>query len=342
MVGYVKHINAGAGTVLYRGQCDLYEKVIPSIYHDRGKIIHNNKLLNQAIQNIFNDEPFLHFLGFRNTRIQGWQLYEKLIIEAVLQHYGAKTYCVDFVDNHWTALWFGLYRWNTNINSYIIRSDGESDLGKKFISYNKNYCKQELPLEPTIESVSLDTDKIKELMKNASHGTITLEALIEKHRQSRLKSKYREWNKQCRSVNEHNLKYDNYEQASHLYLFLYVSETNSACINGLYLGEETYTIDLRKALPSTFLRPCSQHGWVVRGIKDDFDFNTNICCIIRINVDLAKQMLGSGTLLSQENFFPDENVDQGYNILLQRQKDSRIETAYNKLLPSGMIPDFYA
>ena len=106
------------------------------------------------------------------------------------------------------------------------------------------------------------------------------------------------------------------------------------------MGEETYTVDLRKALPSNFLRPCSQHGWVVRGKNENYDFDTNISCIIRINIDLAKEMLGSGKLLSQENFFPDETIDQGYNILLERQKDSRLGSKYNKLLPPGMITDF--
>lgn len=27
----------------------------------------------------------------------------------MLQHYGVRTHCQDFVDNHWTALWFALY-----------------------------------------------------------------------------------------------------------------------------------------------------------------------------------------------------------------------------------------
>ena len=34
MVGYVKHTNANDGTVLYRGQARLYEKLIPSILHE--------------------------------------------------------------------------------------------------------------------------------------------------------------------------------------------------------------------------------------------------------------------------------------------------------------------
>ena len=106
------------------------------------------------------------------------------------------------------------------------------------------------------------------------------------------------------------------------------------------MGGDTYTIDLRKALPSNFLRPCSQHGWVVRGKDNNYDFNSGISCVIRINIELAKEMLGSGALLSQDNFFPDETIDQGYNILLERQIDSRLKSKNKKLLPPGMITDF--
>lgn len=106
------------------------------------------------------------------------------------------------------------------------------------------------------------------------------------------------------------------------------------------MGEKTYTIDLRKALPSTFLRPCSQHGWVVRGKDVSYDFDSQISCVIRVNIDLAKEMLGSGTLLSQENFFPDETIDQGYNILLERQKGSRLKSKFEKVILSEMITDF--
>ena len=106
------------------------------------------------------------------------------------------------------------------------------------------------------------------------------------------------------------------------------------------MGEETYTIDLRKALPSTFLRPCSQHGWIVRGKETDYDFDKKISCVVRVNVDLAAQMLGTGTLLSQENFFPNSEIDQGYNILLERQIGSNVKSKYKKILPENMITVF--
>jgi len=34
----------------------------------------------------------------------------------MLQHYGSSTRCMDFVDNHWIALWFGLYQWVSTKN----------------------------------------------------------------------------------------------------------------------------------------------------------------------------------------------------------------------------------
>ncbi|MDE6356801.1 MAG: FRG domain-containing protein [Clostridia bacterium] len=339
LVGYIKHINSGQGTVLYRGQCDLYQKVIPSIYHNEQTINKNIQLLQNAIDAILHDEPFLHFLGVRNNQINGWNLYEKLIIEAAFQHYGAKTYCVDFVDNHWTALWFGLNRLNQT-NHYTLRNDTENDIGKRFITFSDNYCKKEYPVQPTISNIKISDNKLENLKINASHGTISLEELIEKVSQCKFKSDYKNWQKACAEIQDYNTQFKNREQAAHLYLFLYVAETNASCINGLYLGENTYTIDLRKALPSTFLRPCSQHGWIVRGKKEEFDYNSRIVCVIRVNVNLAKQMLGNGSLLSQANFFPNENIDQGYKILLERQQESRIKSKYNKIIPAGMIQDF--
>ena len=135
LVGYVKHINAGNGTVLYRGQCKLYEKVIPSIKHDLSKESENSKKLNNTIENVLNDNPLKHFLGLKKAEITGWHLYESLVVEAMLQHYGATTYCVDFVDNHWTALWFGLYEWNSATTQYKIRSNS-------FPKYNQSLSKR--------------------------------------------------------------------------------------------------------------------------------------------------------------------------------------------------------
>ena len=242
LVGYIKHINAANGTVLYRGQCKLYSNITASINHSSENIEENRQKLNKAIDSILSDEYILNFFDFKTIGVSGWDLYQKLAIEATLQHYGAKTYCVDFVDNHWTALWFGLYRWN---------------------GANKRYEKRKKP-------------------ENVDDG-------------------------------------DGY-----MYLFLYVTETEVSNFCGIYFGENTYTMDLRKILPSTFLRPSSQHGWIVRGKQEEYDFNNNIACVIKIDIELADAMLGNGCLLQIDNFFPSETRDKGYEVLLCRQEGTKL------------------
>lgn len=340
LVGYVKHINAGNGTVLYRGQCKLYKRVVPSIMHEPAHKEENDSRLEKTIAAVIEDKPCLKFFGLRNSDVEGWVLYQKLIIEAVLQHYGASTYCVDFVDNHWTALWFGLYELDKKNNKYSIRDNtgrGESD--SCIISSEEMRKKAYLP-EPTLDTITLDENKIKELQGHAENTSISLDELIRRNIKRKFDGVRRAWERECKKISAYNNAIDAIENADHLFLFLYVADTNVSNLHGVYMGDKTYTIDLRKSLPSTFLRPCSQHGWVVRGKNEDYDFNENISCVVRVNVDLAKAMLGMGELLTQENFFPDETIDQGYNILLERQEDSRLKSKYKKLLPPGMITDF--
>ena len=61
LVGYVKHINAANGTVLYRGQCSLYEKVVPSIKHNLSAEEDNRARLEDAMTSILAEEPLLKY-----------------------------------------------------------------------------------------------------------------------------------------------------------------------------------------------------------------------------------------------------------------------------------------
>ena len=339
LIGYVKHINAGNGTVLYRGQCKLYKYVVPSILHDLKNKSKDENRLYQSIEAIINDSSCAKFFGLNNAEIEGWSLYKKLVIEAALQHYGSKTYCVDFVDNHWTALWFGLYEWNRKNNQYTIRHKEKNGVDDEYIVRADNTKKKGYPDKPRIEDVILDS-KAKRYVDESICETVTKDQLIKRLIMSKHKRDLRVWTEECIKIDSFNKQIDSLENQQHLFLFLYVSETNYPNVRGVYLGENTYTIDLRKALPSTFLRPCSQHGWIVRGKNNDYMFNDNIACVIRLSVELATRMLGNGSLLSQENFFPNEAIDQGYKILLSRQKNSRITLDKPKILPPNMIADF--
>ena len=250
LVSYVKFVNGSNGTVLYRGQNKNYDNLRPSGARDSKKAIST-----VLIQKVLDDSDLLNYFKLDDPEIAGWKNYQEIVVEATLQHYGAKTYCMDFVDNHWCALWFGLYEFNPN-GTYVKRTD----------------------------------------------------------------------------VDEF------------LYIYLYLADTNGATIRGLYIGDEVYTVDLRKAIPSYFLRPASQHGWIVRKKvrSKDCDYKDNVLCVIKIRVGDADTWLGSGTLLSANNFFPDYSIDEGYGILLSRQVRSGVyKKKYSAIFPCNTIYNFY-
>jgi hypothetical protein len=110
----------------------------------------------------------------------------------------------------------------------------------------------------------------------------------------------------------------------------------------MYIGDETYTVDLRKALPSTFQRPASQHGWVVRQKeRKSVNLDTRVVGVIEISVSNAKKWLGNGDLLSEENFFPSYTIDQGYKVLLSRQHRSGVYLNKETVLPQSTVCNYH-
>ena len=246
VVGYARFINASSGTVLYRGQTKPYSSLLPSGARATGDAVSDNLLAD-----ILADKGLMEFFHLNRKEILGWHQYQSLMVESILQHYGAKTYCMDFVDNHWCALWFGLYEFKND--HYHKRTAGEK-----------------------------------------------------------------------------------------LFVFLYVADTTGPSVEGMYIGADTYTVDLRKALPSTFQRPASQHGWIVRNRdrkKDPLD--NRVIGIIEVDVSDAEKWLGEGTLLSETNFFPSFSVDQGYNVLLSRQSRSGVPSRRKKVLPQKTVRNYH-
>ena len=69
------------------------------------------------------DEKFIKAIMANN------QPHRELILEGLLQHYGIRTHFIDVVDNHWIALWFGLYETKKikSINSYICYTKRTTD-----------------------------------------------------------------------------------------------------------------------------------------------------------------------------------------------------------------------
>lgn len=356
MVGYVKHTNANDGTVLYRGQARLYEKLIPSILHENpteAELKTRSQKLSNYVEKIAADDrmgKLLHFDKSTDSRY----FYKLYVIESMLQHYGLRTRFQDFVDNHWTALWFGLYELKQEamdgcspdskcFQYYYSRRNSVLNAKEKapdcLVLKEPEYAP--IPPEPDLYQIFSPTDYTEELLvdqksarelkcitdeekrKKAFQRLVTLDiGAKERKNRQRIES----WEKEKAKIDAANQELltlyttDQESDIAYVYLLLYVADTRGENFKGVYAGTETITIDLRKALPSVLLRPCAQHGWTVKRVGSDSDLSDGVVCVLRIRVDIVDKMMGTGLLVMPENFFPPAERDNGYRILLGREE----------------------
>ena len=213
IIGYIKLLNREYGKVYYRGQCNLHDTMLPSLYHESQSpnfINNRNYKLNKIIEAASKDCSFLKEI---NREIGDESL--TILIEGVLQHYGINTHCIDAVDNHWIAIWFGLHKYQCE----VIK-------GIKYAIYIERY-------------------------QNA-YQLITNEDILD----GKLTSMYQ-------------------------YILLIAAE-NGVEEQGINRAKTMTTVDLRTALPSTFLRPHAQHGVVLKRKPRDSSSN----------YDLSEMLLG--------------------------------------------------
>ena len=84
---------------------------------------------------------------------------------------------------------------------------------------------------------------------------------------------------------------------------------------GLHLSQVSgRTIDLRRAVPSYYIRPHAQHGLLVRPRADDMA-NLKMAAF-RVELADALTWLGESLLLSAFGLYPPATVDDGYRQLL--------------------------
>lgn len=104
------------------------------------------------------------------------------------------------------------------------------------------------------------------------------------------------------------------------YIFLIASDaiTPSDEHRGMYIGKETTVIDLRKALPSYYLRPHAQHAYMLKKREElSSDYSDLVVGIAKIPVNKALQWIGEAELLSVSSLFPSPVFDAGYEVLLK-------------------------
>ena len=110
----------------------------------------------------------------------------------------------------------------------------------------------------------------------------------------------------------------------YMYLLLICSDgiNEDKNVPGLYKGDCTYTVDLRKAAPSTFLRPHAQHALLMRSkhlqTTEHLDLADRIVGIAKLKVDDCISWIGTNGLTSARNLFPPVNFDNGYGVLIEK------------------------
>lgn len=118
-----------------------------------------------------------------------------------------------------------------------------------------------------------------------------------------------EYIKYCQSSNEYG------------YLFLLASDANINGSDGIYRGDMTTLVDLRKAVPSAFIRPHAQHAFMLtKNNKCESDYTDLIVGIVKIKTANILRWIGNSDLLAVENLFPSPIYDDGYATLLNKFK----------------------
>lgn len=110
------------------------------------------------------------------------------------------------------------------------------------------------------------------------------------------------------------------------YIFLMGSDAIRENENqpGVYVGDTTVVVDLRKAVPSYFLRPHAQHGLMLKKRSNnpcDFaDYTDKVIAIAKISVADGLKWIGQTGLLSVQSLFPPPFYDTGYANLMNEYK----------------------
>lgn len=102
IIGHSKFNNRNYGRVYYRGQCELYDQLLPSLFRKckRTAVFAD---LNKIIKSIYTDKKLANDLHVDASKKD----ISSIKVEGILQHYGLPTRYIDLVDNHWIALWMG-------------------------------------------------------------------------------------------------------------------------------------------------------------------------------------------------------------------------------------------
>lgn len=286
LIGFAKFINRDYGEVYYRGVNKVYNTVLPALMRNRRS--GEAKDLKGVLNSLYSNAHFCSSLKLvkpdYGKRIPRGMEHE---INAVNRN---NKNIIEGVIQHYS----GSTRFLDIVDNHWVALwmglHQYEELGKGYA-----YCRYTKRVIPSVDYLEKIATKISEKDFDTSSLPGVIEAL---------------------SVTDEDL--DKY----YMYILLIAVPNNMIEQRpGAYEDDNFALIDLRKALPSIFLRPHAQHAYVVKTrdkfTASEYDLSSQVVGILRIRVDVADEWLGNGTLLTQANLFPTAAVDAGYHSLLQ-------------------------
>ena len=120
-------------------------------------------------------------------------------------------------------------------------------------------------------------------------------------------------------INSHEYVY--FYKTPNEYSYILLVATDAITVSeykGVYEGKKSRLVDLRKSLPSYFLRPHAQHAYMLRKTNTyPIDYSDLIIGIAKIPSKLGFKWLGTNEFLTVSSLFPAAYFDSGYKILLK-------------------------
>lgn len=132
--------------------------------------------------------------------------------------------------------------------------------------------------------------------------------------------------KACKECYESERYIDSTEEFSYVYLLAIPEiESRTKACKGIEKDERHCLVDIRKACPSTILRPHMQHGLVVGYYDEKRNFSENyaqqLVGIVRIKTQTCLEWLNGDRTLNARTLFPCPNFDEMYKMILETRKD---------------------
>ena len=129
----------------------------------------------------------------------------------------------------------------------------------------------------------------------------------------------------CKVFYEGNRYVESTEDYSYVYLIGVPDERNDHNCEGVTKGAQHCLIDIRRACPSTILRPHMQHGMVIGFYDENQKFKKSyaeqIIAVVRIKTQTCLEWLKGSKTLTAKMLFPCPKYDEMYNMILDTRKD---------------------